>query len=116
MPNYRRIFIPGGSIFLTLVTFNRQPIFSEPTNVEKLRQAVAIVKNEMPFELTAAAILPDHIHFMWNLLEEDSHYSRRVGRLKILFTQSLRGQKALPQDVSISRQKHRESNVWQRRF
>jgi putative transposase len=30
--------------------------------------------------------------------------------------QALRGKCALPKDVGISRQKHRESNVWQRRF
>jgi hypothetical protein len=28
MPNYRRAYTPGGGIFLTLVTFNRRPIFA----------------------------------------------------------------------------------------
>jgi hypothetical protein len=27
MPDYRRAYTPGGAIFLTLVTFNRRPIF-----------------------------------------------------------------------------------------
>ncbi len=40
----------------------------------------------------------------------------QVGRLKILVTQFLRGKNVLPQAICLSRQKHRESDVWQRRF
>ena len=46
----------------------------------------------------------------------DKNYSKRIGHIKTLFTKSFRGNNALPKTVSISRQKHRESNVWQRRF
>ncbi|MGB3312270.1 MAG: hypothetical protein WA939_24355 [Nodosilinea sp.] len=34
MPNYRRAYTPGGATFLTLVTFNRRPIFAEPDKFE----------------------------------------------------------------------------------
>ncbi|MBE9108591.1 transposase [Nodosilinea sp. LEGE 07298] len=67
MPNYQRAYTPGGAIFLTLVTFNRRPIFAEADNVKRLRQAVAAVKAEMPFDIAAAVVLPDHIHFVWTL-------------------------------------------------
>lgn len=67
MPDYRRAYIPGGAIFLTLVTFNRRPIFAEGDNVKRLRQAAEAVKAEMPFDITAAVVLPDHIHFVWTL-------------------------------------------------
>ena len=51
MPNYRRAYTPGGAIFLTLVTFNRRPIFAEPDSVKRLRQAATPVKAEMPLSL-----------------------------------------------------------------
>ena len=70
----------------------------------------------MPFDITAAVVLPDHIHFVWTLPPEDDNYSKRVGRLKVLFTRSFKGISALPQDICISRQRQRESDVWQRRF
>ncbi|MBD1873451.1 hypothetical protein H6F75_08160 [Nodosilinea sp. FACHB-131] len=38
------------------------------------------------------------------------------GRLKMLLTRSLRENNALPQDVCLSRQRRRESDMWQRRF
>jgi putative transposase len=113
MPDCRRAYTPGGAIFLTLVTFNRRPIFAEPDNVKRLRQAAAAVKAEMPFDITAAVVLPDHIHFVWTLSQGDDDYSKRVGRLKVLFTRSLNGSCALPQDVWMSRQRQRESDVWQ---
>jgi putative transposase len=51
MPNYRSACIPGGVIFRTLVTFNPRPIFAEPDNVKRLRQAAIGVKAEMPLSL-----------------------------------------------------------------
>lgn len=116
MSEYRRAYVPGGTFFLTLVTYQRTPIFSNPENISRLRSALKTMRAEMPFEVTAAVVLPDHLHFLWTLPTNDQAYSKRVGRLKVLFTQSLRGKQALPQNVSNSRQKHRESDVWQRRF
>jgi putative transposase len=81
-----------------------------------LRTAVAKIKAEKPFEIVAAVVLSDHLHFIWQLPPDDFNYSQRVSRLKVLFTRSLRGKSALKQPVSVSRRKHRESDVWQRRF
>lgn len=116
MPQYRRAYTPGGTIFLTLVTYNRTPIFANSQNIVYLRSALAAMRAEMPFEITAAVVLPDHLHFLWTLPAGDRDYSKRIGRLKVRFTQALRGKQALPQNMSLSRRKHRESDVWQRRF
>jgi putative transposase len=116
MPDYRRAYLPGGTFFLTLVTYHRQRLFAEPENVSRLRTAVAKTKIERPFDIVAAVVLPDHIHFLWTLPPDDCDYSGRVSRLKVLFTRSLRGYRSLPQNISASRRKHRESDVWQRRF
>jgi putative transposase len=116
VPEYRRANIPGSSVFLTLITYDRAKLFSAPENIEKLRQACAVVVAEKPFMIDAAVILPEHIHFLWTLPPGDRDYSYRVGRMKVLFTRALRGANNLPDDVCESRKKHRESDVWQRRF
>ena len=116
MPKYLRSYVPGGSYFLTLVTYNRNPIFRKQENISRLRTALRTVKSEMPFEIAGAVMLPDHIHFIWSLPTEDSDYSIRIGRLKALFTKSLSLELTLERNTSSSRRKHRESNVWQRRF
>jgi putative transposase len=116
VPEYRRAHLPGSSVFLTLVTYERQKLFALPENIERLRQACAVVTAEKPFTINAAVILPEHIHFLWTLPSDDRDYSYRVGRMKVLFTRALRGANNLPDDVCESRRKHRESDVWQRRF
>lgn len=89
MAKYRRLYVPGGTFFFTLVTYHRQSYFSSSDNVAKLRQAVATVKAEMPFKILGAVVLPDHIHFLWSLPVNDFNYSKRLGRIKVLFTHAL---------------------------
>ncbi len=116
MPEYRRANIPGSSIFLTLITYQREKLFLVQKNIDRLRQACNLMMAEKPFTIDAAVILPEHIHFLWTLPPDDRDYSYRVGRMKVLFTRALRGANNLPENVCESRKKHRESNVWQRRF
>ncbi len=116
MSNYRRAYVPGGTFFITLVTHNRRPLFADADNVARLRRALIRIRQEQPFEVVAAVVLPDHLHFVWTLPAADPNFSKRVGRLKVLFTQSFSGRQASPPNRSFSRIKHRESDVWQRRF
>lgn len=116
MPEYRRFYVPGGTIFLTIVTYKRYPFFCDPENIARLRRAISKTRTEKPFIITAAVILPDHLHFIWTLPSGDTAYSQRVSRLKVLFTRSLKYRRVLESQISLSRRKHRESNVWQRRF
>lgn len=119
MPNYRRAFVPGGTFFLTIVTHRRRPLFADEENVRRLRAATLTVMNERPFEIVASVVLPDHLHFMWTLPDGDSDFSARVGRIKVEFTKALRAAGDAVGDAhptSVSRAKHRESDVWQRRF
>ena len=116
MSNYRRLYLQGSTIFLTIVTYNRQPIFANPNNISLLRQAIAKVKSEKPFLIEGAVILPNHLHFLWTLPPHDYNYSYRISRLKVLFTREFRGRNYQARNISNSRLKHRESDVWQRRF
>jgi putative transposase len=120
MPEYRRAYQPGGTFFFTLVTHDRQPLFSDRANVERLRAAVREVRDMWPFESVAGVVLFDHLHFMWTLPPGDSEYSKRIGRMKVLFTRSLADTPWSDLTVSsthaASRHRQGESGVWQRRF
>lgn len=116
MPNYRRVYTPGGTYFFTIVTYCRRPIFKDARNVDLLRNAIARVKTEKPFKILAAVILPNHIHFIWQLPSDDSNYSQRISRLKVLFTRAYKAKNPSNLEISTSRHRHRESDVWQRRF
>jgi putative transposase len=121
MPRYVRAFQPGGTFFFTLVTYRRRPLFDGEHNIARLRAAVAAVRRERAFDLLAAVILPDHLHWIIRLPEGDTDFSWRIGRIKTRFTRSLGTSAASEtcepiESSSASRRKHRESDVWQRRF
>jgi putative transposase len=111
MPNYRRVRVPGGAVFLTIVTRGRRPLFARPDAVAKLRLALRQVRAEAPFAIPAAVVLPDHAHFLWVLPPGDWDYSRRVGRMKVRCTRSLR---CGVEDVNGTGR--RGGDVWQPRF
>jgi putative transposase len=116
MADYRRAFRPGGTFFFTIVTFERRPIFSEASNVERLRAAISAVMREQPFEFIAGVVLPDHAHYLWTLPSNDGDFSKRIGRMKSLFTKSQPVGCTPPAVLSPSHLKHRDAGVWQRRF
>jgi putative transposase len=33
MPNYRRLYVPGGAVFLTVVTHEHRPVFKDRQNI-----------------------------------------------------------------------------------
>ena len=101
MPEYRRAFVPGGTFFLTLVTHDRRPLFASDATVALLRAAIATVQQDQPFTFDAGVVLPDHTHWIWTLPPRDADFSKRVGRIKALFTKSLDPRPAM---------------VWQPRF
>jgi putative transposase len=96
------------------VTCDRRPLLGTPTAVQRLRDALGQVLADWPFDFAAAVVLPDHVHFLWTLPHGDADYSKRVGRMKALFTRSLAASPVGP--ARPSRVKHRESETWQRRF
>jgi putative transposase len=82
---YRRHFLPGGTYFFTLVTYQRRPIFSTPEAVEHLRYAFGYTLARMPFTIVASVVLPDHMHFIWTLPPQSGDFSTRWRLIKSHF-------------------------------
>lgn len=116
MPEYRRAFQPGGIFFFTVVTQDRRRFLCNDRAREFLRIAIRSVQRESPFELPAIVLLPDHLHCIWELPDGDGDFSTRWSRIKRLFTKQWLEIDGLRGEVSLSKKKHREAGVWQRRF
>ena len=106
MSDYRRIFIPGGVYFFTVVTFRRRPIFADKENVELLRAAFKHIMTPRPFTIDAIVVLPDHLHCLWRLPEHDDDFSGRWREIKKYVSKRIGGDGIRP----------KEKDVWQRRF
>jgi len=64
----------------------------------------------MPFTTDAIVVLPDHIHAMWTLHDNDIDYSTRIRLFKSYFSRQLPAY--IKQTENKSRQKHKETGVW----
>jgi len=116
MPNYRRSWVKGGTFFFTVVTYHRQPILTSDTARRLLRSAWKEVQQRFPFTIDAVCLLPEHIHCIWVLPEEDADYSVRWKEIKRLFTQRYLEQIGIGEARSASRLRRGEAAIWQRRF
>jgi putative transposase len=79
---YRRINAPGGTFFFTLVTYERRQIFGGEQAVILLRNAFRSVLQKHPCTIEAAVVLPDHLHMIWRLPENDGDYATRWRLIK----------------------------------
>ena len=56
MSNYRRLYLKGSTVFLTLVTCQRVSLFNNFDYIAKLRLAVSQVKKEKLFDILGAGL------------------------------------------------------------
>jgi len=116
MSNYRRADTPGACYFFTVVTFRRRDFLTDDDCRIWLRNAVIETRKPYPFTINAWVLLPDHLHCIWTLPENDNDFSVRWNGIKRRFTQSAKHRLHKAEWINASKQKHREGTIWQRRF
>src|SRR4030042_606402 len=82
MPEYTRVKVKGGTYFFTVVTFGRQPILTHDQVRAALREGIQEVRQSLPFNIEAWVLLPDHLHTIWTLPENDDNFSSRWAVIK----------------------------------
>ena len=108
---YRRAGIPGASYFFTvnLAERNRALLVD---HADVLRAVIREVRSRHPFRIDAMVVLPDHLHAMWTLPNNDKDFSTRWMLIKSGFSR-----RQLPDERrNQSRAGKGERGIWQRRF
>ena len=109
--DYRRAYVKGGCYFFTVVLEDRTSnLLIE--RIDLLRACIKQVKARHPFNINAIVILPDHIHTIWTLPENDHDYAKRWMLIKSTFSRALEK----TEHINSVRIKKRERGIWQRRF
>jgi putative transposase len=116
MSNYRRVNIQGGTYFFTIVTNQRKHLFLNDIAIDLFLEALFHVKNYHPFFNLAYCILPDHIHFLWEMPFNDANYSIQIGEIKKRFSKHYIAEYGMPNIISQSQRNRGETGIWQRRF
>lgn len=116
MPNYRRFHIQGATVFITLVTYQRALFLTDPDARRCLREAWQLVLSWRTFTTDAICLLPDHLHVLISLPDNDSDYSTRIREIKRIFTRKYQLSHPAFASRNPSHQEKHEATLWQRRF
>ncbi len=116
MPNYIRARFEGAYYFFTVVTYDRRKLFCSEWARRCLREAIVETQSRYPYESIAFCLMPEHLHCMWKLPEDDANYSIRWAMIKGLFTRRYRGPTSRPGAATASRVRKGEACIRQRRF
>jgi putative transposase len=108
---YRRSKAAGGTYFFTVNLADRSSSLLVE-HIDKLRQAVGIVKRRHPFDILAWVVLPDHMHAIWTLPPDDHDFSGRWMLIKSGFSRRIEA----GESINASRLSKGERGIWQRRF
>jgi len=113
MAKYRRVFENGYSYFLTVVTYQRNPILID--NVELLRKSFQYSKAEYQYSIDAIVILPEHFHIIITP-KIANEYSLIIKDTKSYFSKYCdeKYYNHLYQSTSRIRQGYKA--IWQKRF
>ena len=76
-----------------------------------LRLAIAQTRKQHPFVIEAIVVLPDHLHVMMTLPQDDADFPNRLSLIKRRFTTAV-----AKAGTAIRRHPNGEIALWQRRF
>jgi putative transposase len=111
MPNYRRLWVPGGTYFFTVnLLERRRRLLVE--RIEALGRAFRMARAERPYTMVALVVLPDHLHCIWTLPEGDSDFASRWHCVKSAFSRDI----PRHERRSSRRLAKGERGIWQRRY
>lgn len=112
MPDYRRAWLPGGTYFFTVNLLERRGNDLLVNHIDLLREHIRLVKQRHPFKIHGWVVLPDHLHCVIELPENDIDFPLRWRLIKMGFSKSL----PKVERLSPARKRRGERGIWQRRY
>jgi putative transposase len=116
MADYHRYYVPGGQVFFTVVTKGRAGFLCHPIARKILGERIRECRARWPFSVDAIVLLPDHLHTLWQLPEDDDDYSLRWAWIKKEFTKAWLAAGGAENAVSAARRRRGDRGIWQPRF
>lgn len=108
---YRRSDVKGATYFLTInLTDRTSDLLIREINL--LRDAFRKTKISYPFNITAMVVMPDHMHILMELPENDNDYPLRIRLIKTHFSKNI----PKKEQINTSRLSKSERGIWQRRY
>lgn len=107
MPNYLRYYVENSMVFITVVTYNRQPILID--NINLLRQSLK--DSRYNFNIIAGVVLPEHFHILIKP-ENIKELPKIIFSIKYRFSRNIGGIGIPPYELK----RKGERKIWQSRY
>ena len=88
MSRYRRSLAAGGRYCFTVNLADRKSRMLTD-EIHRLRSAFELARTRHPFRAVAYCVLPDHLHSVWRLPEDDADFGVRWSVIKRAFSRGL---------------------------
>lgn len=98
--HYRRAYVPGGTYFFTVNLQERNKTLLTD-HIDLLKQSIRMVRQTHPLHIDAMVVLPDHLHAVWTLPDNDADFATRWRLIKSAFSREL----PKTERINVSRQK-----------
>ena len=108
---YRRANVQGGCYFFTVALANRKTALLVE-HIDTLRHAFRLIRKRHPFEIVAMAVMPEHLHTVWQMPQGDADFALRWALIKSAFSRSI----PKHEYIRPSHESKRERGIWQRRY
>ena len=89
-------------------------MLASPAAVEVLRKAFRVVRDKHHFDVDAIVVLPNHLHCIWTLPNDDADFAIRWQLIKSWFTRHCDPKLRPP--ANHARVANRGSVIWQKRY
>ena len=96
--------------------YRRQKTLCNENMRNTLRMAIETVRENYPFVIDAWVMMPDHLHCLWQLPDNDADYSLRWAMIKKSVTQRCGERYYREEWMTPSKKRRNESTIWQRRY
>ena len=101
MSRFKRYYVPDSIVFITSITKNRNPIFSNKQNREIFFSTIDNADTILSFELSAFVLLPDHFHLLIKTNDPQGNFSKIVKSIKGNFTANYKNFYNLNEQISL---------------
>ena len=108
--NYKRFYIENSMVFITMVTYQRNKLLLNHTDL--IKQALLYTKTKYKFIIIAYVILEDHIHLILKpeIIED---YPNIIKTFKTYLSRNIKVQNV---KLTKSMQNKNEKGIWQSRY
>lgn len=112
MRTYMRSRVKGGTYFFTVNLAERHGNTLLVDHINALKAAFQRTRQDLPFAMPGYVVLPEHLHCLWRLPDDDDDFPTRWRLIKSRFSRSL----PAGERRSRSRIGKNERGFWQRRY